>query len=221
MDLHIHSNWTEGENSIEEIVQHAESIGITAIAFTDHVRATSDYFFNYVDEIKTRKKETNIILYIGFETRIKNFKGELDVSADFKQDADIMIASVHRFPFAKELFSADLFKIEIAQAIEYELCMCALEQKDFNVLGHAGGMCLKQFGLFPKKYFESIINLCSKTDIAFEINYKYHKNIFTELFSLLKKYNPFVTFGSDAHNIDSIAEWIKKDDLRISNEKKC
>ena len=35
-DIHIHSNYSDGANSIEEIVQHAKEIGLDGIAITDH-----------------------------------------------------------------------------------------------------------------------------------------------------------------------------------------
>jgi putative hydrolase len=208
MDMHIHSRWTDGKNSIGEIVKQAEMLNLNKIAFTDHIRFNSNYFFSYFDEIKQAQKKTAMKLFTGFETRIKNFKGELDVSAEVQNTADLSIASVHRFPFSKKLFSVEEFSIETAQAIEFELSLNAIEKGGFDVIGHSGGMCLSKFGLFPIQYFETIIELCSKKDIAFEINYKYHANIYSEIFILLKKYNPLVTFGSDAHDIIDIALWV-------------
>jgi len=35
-DIHIHSNYSDGANSIEEIVKHAKKIGLDGIAITDH-----------------------------------------------------------------------------------------------------------------------------------------------------------------------------------------
>jgi putative hydrolase len=208
MDMHIHSNWTDGQNSIEEIVEYSKKIGLNMIAITDHIRFDSSYFNDYKMAIEKIQKNSNIKILVGFEAKIKNFRGEIDVKADVAKLANLKIASVHRFPFADKLFSADAFNKEIAQAIELDLCLGAIENGGFDVLGHAGGMCLKKFGEFPMEYFEQIIIACKQNNIVFEINSYYHCNIYSQLKSILKKHNPLVSFGSDAHEKKKIAEWL-------------
>jgi putative hydrolase len=214
MDMHIHSTWTDGKNSIEEIINQAEILDLKKIAFTDHIRSNSDYFFLYYDKIRKMQKNTDVELLVGFETRIMNFQGQLDVSEEVQNAADLRIASVHRFPFSEKLFAVDEFTLETAQAIECELTLNALERGGFDIIGHAGGMCLSKFGIFSLYYFEAIIALCYKKNIAFEINHKYHCNIYSKLSVLLKKYNPLVTLGSDAHDVSNIATWIKDTTLK-------
>lgn len=207
-DLHIHSSWTDGQDSVEAIVKKAETLGLHTIAITDHIRSASEYFSEYTEEIQRIRKFTSINILIGFETRIKNFNGELDVCPKVQDTADLRIASVHRFPFANKLFPAADFSKEAAQAIELELCLAAIEKGGFDILGHPGGMCLKQFGEFPLEYFEKIIVDCKKNNIAFEINSTYHQNIYSQLKEILGKHNPLVTFGSDAHDKKNIAKWL-------------
>lgn len=208
MDLHIHSDWTDGKDLVEAIVKQAESLNLNTIAITDHIRSTSTYFSKYMEKIQKVRTMTNLNILIGFETRIKNFQGELDVCPKVQNLADIRIASVHRFPFANKLFPASEFNKEIAQAIELELCLAALERGGFDILGHSGGMCLKQFGEFSLEYFEAIIKECKQNNIAFEINSSYHQNIYPQIKGLLGKHNPLVTFGSDAHDKKNIAKWL-------------
>ena len=200
MDMHIHSNWTDGKDSLEDILTYAEMLDLEIIAFTDHIRSESTYFPNYKKSIQQLKKTSSINIFAGFETRIKNFKGELDVKNNDQALADIIVASVHRFSFAELLVPAKKLEKEIAQAVELEICLAGIQKGNFDVLGHAGGMCLKQFGEFPVNYFEIIIKECKANEIAFEINSSYHKNYYGEIRQLLKKYNPLVTFGSDAHD---------------------
>ena len=204
MDMHIHSNWTDGENSLEEIVEYAEMMGIEIIAFTDHIRSQSTYFPEYKAKIEQIKKSVTLKILVGFETRIKNFKGELDVKKSDIAIADVVIASVHRFSFADLIIPAKSLKKEIAQATELEICLAGIQNGGFDILGHAGGMCLRQFGEFPLRYFELIIKECKMHNVVFEINSAYHQDVYEQLKVLLRKYNPLVTFGSDAHNKEDI-----------------
>lgn len=208
MDLHIHSTWTDGKESIEEIVQQAEYLTLSTIAITDHIRETSSYYDEYNKAIDTIRATTNINILAGYETRIKNFNGELDVAEEIERIADIRIASVHRVSFGNKLFSLNIMPKEVAQEIELELSLSAIKNGHFDILGHPGGMCLKYFGEFPIESFEEIIIACKNNNIAFEVNNTYHKDIYPQLKELLKKHNPIVSLGSDAHDKKNIAKWL-------------
>jgi len=124
--------------------------------------------------------------------------------------ADIAIVSVHRFPLGTKLYKASDFKKEIAQEIELELSLAALNKGGFNVLGHAGGMSEVNFREFPANFYEEIIYKCLHNEIAFDLSGRYHKKRLDILYPLLKKYNPFVAIGSDSHNIKPIGRWNKQ-----------
>ncbi len=209
-DFHIHSTWTDGKHSILENINYSKSLNMRAIAITDHIRESSVYFDEYDIEIKKLAKEQQFNILTGFEARIKDFSGNLDVKEYVQKSSDVRIASVHRFPFASKLFEANCFSKDAAQAIEFELCCSAIKHSDFDILGHPGGMCLKEFDDFSTEYFDQIIYLCSKHNIAFEISYAYHSKIYYNLVNLLKKHNPFVIFSSDAHAKEKIGIWHSK-----------
>lgn len=207
-DLHIHSNYTDGQDSILDIVKQAEKLKLQTIAITDHIREGSTYFDQYQEEIELIRKNSKLNILIGFEARIKNFKGEIDVNRAVLEKADIKIASVHRFPIGKQLFNPGLFSKEIAQEIELEISLAGIENKAFNILGHPGGMCLMYFNEFPLNYFEEIIAACKKHNIAFELNSEYHQAVYPELKKILKKHDPLISFGSDAHVARDIGKWL-------------
>lgn len=210
IDLHIHSTWTDGKNSIQENIEFSKLNAMKTIAITDHIRKSSVYFDDYAKEIKKLKLETQFDILAGFEARIKDFYGNLDVNENVQKSADVRIASVHRFPFASKLFEANCFPQNVAEAIEFDLCCSAIQNSDFDILGHPGGMCLKEFNSFSIEYFDQIIFLCNKHNIAFEISYAYHSEIFNYLAPLLKKHNPYVIFSSDAHSKEKIGIWHSK-----------
>jgi len=207
VDFHLHSTWTDGKNTIQEIIDVANKKGLSAIAITDHIRKNSIYFDDYEEEIKSLDNGIDISLYVGFEAKVLDFNGNIDVGEEIAERADIAIVSVHRFPLGSKLYKAKEFKKEISQEIELELSLAALSKGGFNVLGHAGGMSETQFKEFPINYYEEIIRQCLKNEIAFDLSGRYHMKKLDVLYPLLKKYNPFVSIGSDSHNVKPIGRW--------------
>jgi histidinol phosphatase-like PHP family hydrolase len=208
-DKHIHSKWSDGKAGIKQIIKKAEALCLNQLAITEHIRGDSTYFSAYADDIKSIKTKLPLKVYIGFEAKIKNFKGEIDAPQSVLKKAQIRIASVHRFPIGNSLYAPGRFEKKICQQIELDLSIAALRKKSCNVLGHPGGMSLVTYGDFPLAFFEKIISECRNNNIAFELNSTYHAGIYRKLEPLLRRYNPFVSLGSDAHKIEDICGWLK------------
>ncbi len=202
IDFHLHTTYTDGQSTLRQMAQKCLELGYTTIAFTDHVREDSDYLCEYFKEIDKIKKELNIEIYKGIEARICDFTGNIAYPKDKK--AEIIVASVHRISINDKLFKINDFKPEIAFEIEKLLAVKAIKRQQCNIIGHTGGMCIHSFNEFPVEYFEEIIKACTEYNIAFEINSRYHKKYIHRLEPILEKYNPYVTYGSDAHNTEEI-----------------
>ncbi|MEM4541130.1 MAG: PHP domain-containing protein, partial [Archaeoglobaceae archaeon] len=56
IDLHIHSNFSDGKASVAEIAKKAKEIGLKAIAIVDH---SIELGFG-LDEIKAKRREMEI-----------------------------------------------------------------------------------------------------------------------------------------------------------------
>jgi len=210
VDFHIHSTWTDGKNTVPEIIEQAKKNNLHSIAITDHIRKESTYFDDYKKEINELNRTSNINVLVGFEAKISDFFGNIDVKPEVVNDADIAIVSVHRYPLGNKLYDASEFQQKIAQEIELELSLSALKHGGFNVLGHPGGMSLSHFKEFPVKFFEEIIIECLKNNIAFDLNGRYHIREIDILYPLLQKHNPHVSIGTDSHNINPMGKWNKQ-----------
>jgi len=208
-DKHIHSTWTDGEGSILQISQRAQEIGLKTIAITDHIRETSTYFSQYEKEIKKNRKQMSLEILAGFEAKVKNFDGEIDAPKDVLKKAEIKIASVHRFPLGRKLYSPKEFDKKICQEIELELSIAAIKKGQANVLGHPGGMSIRRYNEFSLEFFEEIISECKKQDMAFDLDCSYHAVIYPDLKPILQKYNPLISLGSDAHKLSELGGWIE------------
>ncbi|MDF1874435.1 PHP domain-containing protein [Sulfurimonas sp. SAG-AH-194-I05] len=209
VDFHLHSTWTDGKNTVEEIIQTAKEYGLHSIAITDHIREESTYFEAYKKEIDRLNSESDMNIYVGFEAKISDFVGNIDVKKEEAEAADIAVVSVHRYPLGNRLYTASEFTKNIAQEIEFELSIAALKGGGFNVLGHPGGMSLTHFKEFPLDFYEEIITECIKNEIAFDLNGRYHQHQIDILYPLLQKHNPFVAIGTDSHNINRMGRWNK------------
>ncbi|MBQ6626546.1 MAG: histidinol-phosphatase [Ruminococcus sp.] len=97
VDLHIHSTYSDGLNSIEDIIKSAIDKGFEAVGISDHSYTTFDLSYcmdkssyqKYIDEIN--------LLKIKYNDKIKICCGiEQDFFSDAKtQDFDYIIGSVH------------------------------------------------------------------------------------------------------------------------------
>ncbi|MBD3271938.1 MAG: PHP domain-containing protein [Elusimicrobia bacterium] len=205
-DKHIHSRWTDGTQTILQIARYAKKMGLNQIAITDHIRKDSTYFNKYRREIKKVRSMVDLDILIGFEAKIENFNGDIDVSKKVIEQSQIKIGSVHRFPVGRKLYHAYEFPKKISQEIEVELSVAAIKNSNINVLGHPGAMNLMAFKEFPEHCFETMIKECKINNVAFELNGHYHVTCKKYLIPLLRKYNVLVSLGSDAHTRNDFGE---------------
>ena len=46
IDLHIHTNFSDGDYSVKQILEKAKSLGLEYISFTDHNNYEANCFYN-------------------------------------------------------------------------------------------------------------------------------------------------------------------------------
>jgi DNA polymerase (family 10) len=104
-DLQIQTNWSDGQNSIEEMVQKAIEIGLEYICITDHTQSLSiaggldeKRFLKQFEEIDklNKKYRGKITILKGAEVNI-NKDGSLDVSNEILEKMDFVGAAVHSY----------------------------------------------------------------------------------------------------------------------------
>ncbi|HBC87152.1 MAG TPA: hypothetical protein DCZ94_09380 [Lentisphaeria bacterium] len=215
VDLHMHSTWTDGALSLREIAKTAKKMGLTMIAMTDHVRKNSTYCKDYEEEIGEVSKETGLEILTGFEAKVVSAKGELDLPPYCRRGRHLIIGSVHSVPMkGKTVHPKDISRDDL-QDLELKYSLAIIKGGKADILGHAGGMTIGIYGGFSLVYLEKIIRTCGKGDTAFEINSRYHGSIIREIWELLSRYNPLVSFGSDAHSKSEIGNCIRMADSLI------
>lgn len=203
-EMHLHTNFTDGEPSVAQVIRHAEEIGLTKIAFTEHVRSDSAWFQQFAEEVRRCAASSKIHVLIAAEARIMDFNGTLDISSSIRRQCDFIIGSVHRFPGKNEqlLDFADIPREEFAD-IEFRLSIGFLRNGSADVLAHPGGMSQRHLGAFPDNLYTSLMAESLKAGMAIEINSSYINNL-TNYLALLEKINPWISIASDAHRLDEI-----------------
>src|SRR5699024_4533244 len=101
-DLHMHTTWSDGAQSIEEMVLQARKYGYEYIAITDHSKylqvangLTEDRLLRQREEIeKLKEKYSDIHIFAGVEMDILP-DGSLDYEDDFLKEMDFVIGAIH------------------------------------------------------------------------------------------------------------------------------
>ncbi len=211
VDLHTHTSWTDGKNTVFEMSSEAVKKKLETVLFSEHTRAnTGEWFPDFVKEIKESnvKFKNKCLFLIGTEVKILNDKGELDLSTNIKEMCDLVMASVHRFPEEKGeiMHTQGNFSTDQAIMMEYELASAAIENPDVDIIGHPFGMTLKRFKATPPwDLFAKLIKKAKKFDKVIEVNFHYHNN-YKQIIDECLKNGTLISFGSNAHSTNELGQ---------------
>ncbi|MEA3223063.1 MAG: DNA polymerase/3'-5' exonuclease PolX [Thermodesulfobacteriota bacterium] len=190
-DLHIHSNYSDGKNSIKEIAEFAKDLGYEYIAITDHSRSAK--YANGLDE-KRLRKEMREIERVEEEVGIRIFKGtemdilrdgSLDFDDDILRDLDIVIAAVHMFP------KQDLT----------EMILKACSNPHVDAIAHPTGRLISKREGY-RADIDKVIECAASTNTALEINCYYDRLDLSDVNARkAKQAGAKIILSSDAHNL--------------------
>ncbi len=101
-DLHVHTNWSDGNDSLEAMAMAARAMGYQYLAITEHSRGRG--IAHGLDEERLRQQMADISklneglgdlrLLTGIEVDIRA-DGSLDLPDDILKELDVVIAAVH------------------------------------------------------------------------------------------------------------------------------
>ncbi|MGC9149808.1 MAG: DNA polymerase/3'-5' exonuclease PolX [Candidatus Micrarchaeia archaeon] len=161
-DLHMHSKYSDGGNSIKEIAEYAKKLGLEYITISDHSShlkiahgLTSSKYKKQFKEIEQVEKEVGIKIFKSGEIDILK-DGSLDITKEVAKEMDFVIAAVHsNFSMSKEEMTNRVIK--------------ALRSKMVNILAHPTGKLLNQrppYEIDLTKVFE----VAKEENVIMEIN---------------------------------------------------
>ncbi|MBU1062076.1 MAG: DNA polymerase/3'-5' exonuclease PolX [Candidatus Omnitrophica bacterium] len=162
-DLHVHSTWSDGGSSIEDLVIKARELGYEYIAISDHSQGLKIAGGLNKEELKAKRKEIeklskkyrDIRILFGTEVDIDS-DGNLDYPDNILKEMDIVIAAVHSgFKQSKDKLTERIVK--------------ACRNKHVDIIAHLTGKLWGAREPYEVK-FEEIFKVCRDTSTALEIN---------------------------------------------------
>ena len=210
IDFQMHTQWTDGHSSVSEMLAAAEARGLNAIAITEHVNRRSDWYPDFVAEVKAKRARFGSLkAYFGAEIAAADYQGRLKADPD-RIEMEVCLGVVHRPPRQdgsgfwdfEELTADDGIELEIRALQGLATC------EKIDVIGHPGGTAFKKFGPFPVEWLEPVFCAARDHDVAVELNGKYTWDL-GGMLDLLRRVDPLVSLGSDAHNASEVGSHLE------------
>ncbi|MFP5106557.1 DNA polymerase/3'-5' exonuclease PolX [Neobacillus sp. C211] len=214
-DLHMHSTWSDGAHSIEQMAQVCRARGYQYMAITDHSQylkvangLTRERLLKQREEIKKlNEKYDDFLILAGVEMDILP-DGTLDYDDEFLADMDFVIASIH------SAFSQSKEKI-------MERLKNALTNAHVDLIAHPTGRKIGRREGYDVD-IDLLIQLAKETNTALELNANPNRlDLAAEYLRRAQDAGVKILINTDAHKMDTLKHmeigvsaakkgWIKK-----------
>jgi DNA polymerase (family 10) len=162
-DLHVHSTWTDGRATIEEMARACKARGYEYMAITDHTQALamSDGLtperaraqWKEVDEVNGRLRGFRILK--GLEVDILR-DGTLDMPDDVLEELDLVVVAVHSL-------------MDMSRKAMTERVVKALHNRHVDIFAHPTGRKLNRREPYDVD-LEMVLRAARELDVAVELN---------------------------------------------------
>jgi len=197
-DLHVHSKWSDGTSSIEEIAKAAQKRGYQYVAICDHSKSLKiahgldeSRLMKQIEEIdRLNEKLKDFQILKGSEVDILT-DGTLDLSKKVLEKLDFAVAAIHSG------FKQDKGKMT-------KRIIRALENPYVHVLAHPSGRLLGARDPYEVE-IEELMEAAKKYGKALEINAYFERLDLNDIHCRkAKEMGIRVGIGTDSHHLDQI-----------------
>ena len=194
-DLQVQTNWTDGQNSIEEMVEAAINFGLEYICITDHTKSLAMTGgcdeekllkeMAYIDELQKKYKKIRILK--GAEVNILK-DGSLDISDEVLAKLDFVGASIHSH-------------FNLPKNVQTERLKKAMLNPHVDCIFHPTGRVINKRPAYEID-IDEIIDFAKKTNTILEINaYPDRLDLKDEYIRKCVEKSVKMVIDSDAHSI--------------------
>jgi len=197
-DLHVHSTWSDGSATMEEVAERATQLGYEYIAIADHTNSLRVFgglsekeMRDKMKEVEQlRKKAKGIELLCGVEVDIKS-DGTLDYSDKVLKDLDVVTASIHSG------FKGDEKKMT-------HRILSAMDNPYVHIIGHPTGRLLNQRPPYALD-MDAVFEKAAETGTAMEINAHYQRLDLNDVHCRrAKELGVKIAICTDAHHLPDL-----------------
>ena len=197
-DFHMHSKWTDGHNSIKEMVRACVQLGYQYCAITDHSQAvhiagglSANEIIAQLEEIKKLRAEVHDIkLLAGCEVDILA-DGSLDFPDDLLDQLDIVVAAVHS-------------KMAMTQNQMTKRVVKALAHPAVRILAHPTGRLINDREPYAID-LEEVFRTAKEYDVAVELNAQPKRLDLNDAHILrARALGVKLAINSDAHGVEQL-----------------
>lgn len=181
-DFHTHSTYSDGRNTIVEMVDAARARGLKIIGVTDHgpanigtgVRSPATYLLIKEEIGQLQKKRPDIKILLGAEADITGRDGSIDIPEEIISELDYLMVGLHPYVWPKGFSDGLSFSLPNLMGMMFDGCsrwaagintqalVAAVNRYPVRVVTHPGlGMAVD---------VEKLAAACAARDAAYEIN---------------------------------------------------
>ncbi|RFU65940.1 DNA polymerase/3'-5' exonuclease PolX [Peribacillus glennii] len=197
-DLHMHTTWSDGAHTIEEMIDACRAKGYKYMAITDHSQylkvangLTHERLREQKEIIqKLNERYDDITILSGIEMDILP-DGSLDYDDELLSELDIVIASIHSsFTQPKETIMERLKN--------------ALQNPNVDIIAHPTGRVIGRRPGYEVD-MEGLIQLAKETDTALELNANPNRlDLAAPYLRQAQEAGVKIVINTDAHSIDML-----------------
>ncbi len=193
-DLHAHSSWSDGHDSIESMALAARTRGLKYLAITDHSRRLAaahgldpQRLSRQMDEID-RLHVPGITLLKGIEVEILE-DGTLDLPSGILRRLDIVVAAVHS-------------SFNLSRARQTARILSALEHEEVTLIAHPIGRLIDRREPYDVDMLQ-IVRKAAERGKFLELNaHPDRLDLLDTHCRMAKEEGALVSVNSDAHSVD-------------------
>lgn len=215
--FHVHTNYSDGSMSIQEVVNVCKKMGLSYVGIADHSQAASyanglkeEDIIKQREEIKMINKNLNgFKIFHGIEAEILP-DGQIDYNPKILSSFDFVIASVHsQFTMSEKEMTARIIK--------------ALGNKFVKMLAHPTGRLLLSREPYPVD-IKKVIDVAASNNVIMELNSNpYRLDLDWRWCRYAKEKKVKISINPDAHNLEGLKDtylgvdiarkgWLRRED---------
>ena len=194
-DFHIHSTWSDGTASIEEIARKAQEMGYEFVGIADHSASlkvayglSEEKVLKKIQEIRKLQERFDVRIFAGTECDIKP-DGSLDYSNKILKELDFAYAAIHsRFKMGEKEMTERIVK--------------AMENEYINILAHPTARMIGKRDPINVD-LERIFEVARETNTFMEINAFPDRLDLNDVHAkMAKERGVKLAIGTDSHSLD-------------------